>query len=66
MKNTKLAALTTRNRNYTFFFGKEEKVNDNLRIAQNVTRQASKIEVKNPELITSSPVQIPNPQHQLV
>ncbi|MDW2910255.1 hypothetical protein R7W80_03610, partial [Mesomycoplasma ovipneumoniae] len=30
------------------------------------TREASKIEVKNPELITSSPVLIPNPQHQLV
>ncbi|WNM17605.1 hypothetical protein RNM28_01545 [Mesomycoplasma ovipneumoniae] len=28
--------------------------------------EASKIEVKNPELITSSPVLIPNPQHQLV
>ncbi|WP_341517615.1 P97 family adhesin [Mesomycoplasma ovipneumoniae] len=64
LKNTKLAALTTRN--YTFFFGNEKKVNDNLRIAQNATREASKIEVKNPELITSSPVQIPNPQHQLV
>ncbi len=64
LKNTKLAALTTRN--YTFFFGDEKKVNDNLGIAQNATRKASKIEVKNPELITSSPVQIPNPQHQLV
>ncbi|MDW2924373.1 hypothetical protein R7X73_02565, partial [Mesomycoplasma ovipneumoniae] len=64
LKNTGLAKLSSGN--YTFFLGGEKKVNDNLGIAQRATAEASKIEVKNPELITSSPVLIPNPQHQLV
>ncbi|MDW2835977.1 hypothetical protein R7U59_03865, partial [Mesomycoplasma ovipneumoniae] len=41
-------------------------INKKKTAAQKATSEASKIEVKNPELITSSPVQIPNPQHQLV
>ncbi|MHA0322981.1 hypothetical protein [Mesomycoplasma ovipneumoniae] len=64
LKNSKLAALTTGN--YTFFLGDEKKVNNNLGIAQRATAEASKIEVKNPDLISSQPLLIPNPQHQLV
>ncbi|MDW2927350.1 hypothetical protein R7X47_03465 [Mesomycoplasma ovipneumoniae] len=53
---------------HTFFLAKEKdpSINRKLETAQRVTREASGIEVKNPELITSSPVLIPNPQHQLV
>ncbi|WP_337904864.1 P97 family adhesin, partial [Mesomycoplasma ovipneumoniae] len=64
VKNTKLAALTTR---YTYFIASQEKdINTKKSDAQRVTREASMIKVENPSLITSSPVQIPNPQHQLV
>ncbi|WP_341401322.1 hypothetical protein, partial [Mesomycoplasma ovipneumoniae] len=65
VKNSKLANLS---KGRTFFFAAKgnNSINTKLKTAQKVTREASKIEVKNPELITSSPVQIPNPQHQLV
>ncbi|MDO6830112.1 hypothetical protein Q4495_03795, partial [Mesomycoplasma ovipneumoniae] len=64
LKNSKLAALTTR---YTYFIASQEKdINTKKSDAQRVTREASRIEVKNPELITSQPISIPNPQHQLV
>ncbi|UVO16027.1 P97 family adhesin [Mesomycoplasma ovipneumoniae] len=64
LKNSKLAALTTR---YTYFIASQEKdINTKKSDAQKVTREASKIEVKNPELINSTPISIPNPQHQLV
>ncbi|MDW2909110.1 hypothetical protein [Mesomycoplasma ovipneumoniae] len=65
LKNTGLAGLPKR---HTFFLAKEKdpSINRKLETAQRVTREASGIEVKNPELITSSPVLIPNPQHQLV
>ncbi|WP_458613251.1 hypothetical protein [Mesomycoplasma ovipneumoniae] len=65
VKNTGLAGLSKR---HTFFLAKEKdpSINRKLETAQKATKEASKIEVKNPELITSSPVQIPNPQHQLV
>ncbi|MDW2923882.1 hypothetical protein R7Z81_03770, partial [Mesomycoplasma ovipneumoniae] len=65
LKNDKLAKLP---KAHTFFLAAKNNnsINTKLQTAQRVTREASKIEVKNPELITSSPVQIPNPQHQLV
>ncbi|WHF53732.1 P97 family adhesin [Mesomycoplasma ovipneumoniae] len=65
LKNSKLAVLPKR---YTFFLAAKgnNSINTKLTDAQKVTREASKIEVKNPELITSSPLSIPNPQHQLV
>ncbi|MDW2913858.1 hypothetical protein R7X13_03525, partial [Mesomycoplasma ovipneumoniae] len=65
LKNTRLAGLPKR---HTFFLAKERdpSINRKLETAQRVTREASGIEVNNPELITSSPVLIPNPQHQLV
>ncbi|MHA0322977.1 P97 family adhesin [Mesomycoplasma ovipneumoniae] len=65
VKNTGLAGLSKR---HTFFLAKEKdpSINRKLETPQKATKEASKIEVKNPELITSSPVQIPNPQHQLV
>ncbi|MHA0298163.1 hypothetical protein [Mesomycoplasma ovipneumoniae] len=65
LKNSKLAVLPKR---YTFFLAAQGNniINTKLTDAQKVTREASKIEVKNPELITSSPLSIPNPQHQLV
>ncbi|MDO6856833.1 hypothetical protein Q4502_03870, partial [Mesomycoplasma ovipneumoniae] len=41
-------------------------VNKNLEIAQRATREASTINVSNVDLISSQPLAIPNPQHQLV
>ncbi|WNM16782.1 P97 family adhesin [Mesomycoplasma ovipneumoniae] len=65
LKNSKLAKLP---KAHTFFLAAKNNnsINTKLQTAQRVTREASKIEVNNPKLITSSPVQIPNPQHQLV
>ncbi|WP_337905243.1 P97 family adhesin, partial [Mesomycoplasma ovipneumoniae] len=63
LKNTGLAGLT---RNYTFFYGKESDVNKNLRNAQTVTKAASMVKIEDQKLIESTPVLIPNPQHQLV
>ncbi|MDW2923119.1 hypothetical protein R7X40_03435, partial [Mesomycoplasma ovipneumoniae] len=64
LKNDKLAKLSGP---YVYFNGKDEsEINRKKNDAATKTREASKIEVKNPELITSSPVLIPNPQHQLV
>ncbi|WP_341495076.1 P97 family adhesin [Mesomycoplasma ovipneumoniae] len=65
LKNTGLANLPKR---HTFFLAKtgDESINRKLETAQRVTKEASKIEVKNPELNESPPVLIPNPQHQLV
>ncbi|MHA0315896.1 P97 family adhesin, partial [Mesomycoplasma ovipneumoniae] len=64
-KNDGLAGLHKR---HTFFLAKKKdpSINKKLETAQKVTRKASKIEVKNPGLITSTPISIPNPQHQLV
>ncbi|WP_341420600.1 P97 family adhesin [Mesomycoplasma ovipneumoniae] len=72
VKNTGLANLREEGRTYFQAANPSRNqqnsvtINNKKREAQNATREASKIEVKNPELITSSPVQIPNPQHQLV
>ncbi|WP_341517414.1 P97 family adhesin [Mesomycoplasma ovipneumoniae] len=66
VKNTRLAKLSGP---YVYFNASGSgatAINQKKDAASKATRQASKIEVKNPELITSSPVQIPNPQHQLV
>ncbi|MHA0314504.1 P97 family adhesin, partial [Mesomycoplasma ovipneumoniae] len=65
LKNDGLAGLHKR---HTFFLAKKKdpSINKKLETAQKVTRKASKIEVKNPGLITSTPISIPNPQHQLV
>ncbi|WP_337892730.1 hypothetical protein, partial [Mesomycoplasma ovipneumoniae] len=52
--------------NYTFFLGQETAVNKNLSNAQIVTSAASKINVPNVDRISSQPISIPNPQHQLV
>ncbi len=66
VKNTGLAKLSG---SYVYFNASGSNataINQKKDAASKATRQASKIEVKNLELITSSPVQIPNPQHQLV
>ncbi|MDW2907394.1 hypothetical protein R7W53_03745, partial [Mesomycoplasma ovipneumoniae] len=64
LKNDGLAKLSGP---YVYFNEKNEsEINKKKQAAQKATREASKIEVKNPELIISSPVLIPNPQHQLV
>ncbi|MDO6826261.1 hypothetical protein Q4516_03025, partial [Mesomycoplasma ovipneumoniae] len=64
LKNTALASLSGP---YVYFNGKDEsEINRKKNDAATKTREASKIEVKNPELITSQPISIPNPQHQLV
>ncbi|WNM17586.1 hypothetical protein RNM28_01435 [Mesomycoplasma ovipneumoniae] len=64
LKNDGLANSLDR---YVYFNGKDEsEINRKKNSAATKTKEASKIEVKNPELITSSPVLIPNPQHQLV
>ncbi|MHA0315893.1 P97 family adhesin, partial [Mesomycoplasma ovipneumoniae] len=64
-KNDGLAGLHKR---HTFFLAKEKdpSINKKLETAQKVTKEASVIKVEDPKLIESSPVQIPNPQHQLV
>ncbi|VEU71271.1 Uncharacterised protein [Mesomycoplasma ovipneumoniae] len=65
LKNSKLVNLSSGN--YTFFVsGQAQEVNKNLEIAQRATREASKIDVKDPQLISSPPLPTPNPQHQLV
>ncbi|MDW2924377.1 P97 family adhesin [Mesomycoplasma ovipneumoniae] len=72
VKNSKLANLRPEGHTYFLAPNPSKKQNNSGEInkkktaAQKATSEASKIEVKNPELITSSPVQIPNPQHQLV
>ncbi|MCN0158416.1 hypothetical protein M2A18_03945, partial [Mesomycoplasma ovipneumoniae] len=64
VKNTGLANLPKR---YTYFNSDNVKtINTKKSDAQRVTREASVIKVEDPKLIESSPVQIPNPQHQLV
>ncbi|WP_341490515.1 P97 family adhesin [Mesomycoplasma ovipneumoniae] len=65
LKNTGLAGLHKR---HTFFLAKEKdpSINRKLETAQKATKEASVIKVEDPKLIESSPVQIPNPQHQLV
>ncbi|MDO6830128.1 hypothetical protein Q4495_03885, partial [Mesomycoplasma ovipneumoniae] len=64
LKNTNLQNLSSGN--YTFFYGQANNVNKNLEIAQRATREASTINVSNVDLISSQPLAIPNPQHQLV
>ncbi|WP_341492965.1 hypothetical protein [Mesomycoplasma ovipneumoniae] len=72
LKNTKLANLRPEGHTYFLAPNPTKKQNNSVEInrkkeaAQKATRQASMIKVENPSLITSSPVQIPNPQHQLV
>ncbi|WP_341420599.1 hypothetical protein [Mesomycoplasma ovipneumoniae] len=63
LKNSKLAALPRR---YTFFFGKDNDVDKKLKDAQDVTPKASIVDVPEQQLITSQPLSISNPQHQLV
>ncbi|MDW2915281.1 hypothetical protein R7Z45_03545, partial [Mesomycoplasma ovipneumoniae] len=65
LKNTALANLPKR---HTFFLAAKgnNSINTKLTTAQRVTKEASKINVQDPQLISSSPVLIPNPQHQLV
>ncbi|MDW2918886.1 hypothetical protein R7Y03_03715, partial [Mesomycoplasma ovipneumoniae] len=64
LKNDGLAKLSGP---YVYFNGKDiSEINRKKDDAATKTREASKIKVKNPDLITSSPVLIPNPQHQLV
>ncbi|WDV48936.1 hypothetical protein PWA39_01460 [Mesomycoplasma ovipneumoniae ATCC 29419] len=65
VKNSKLAALS---KGHTFFLAAKgnDSINRKLETAQKVTKEASIIEVKDPKLIESSPLSIPNPQHQLV
>ncbi len=72
VKNTGLAGL--RDEGNTYFqaanITRDQKnsgsINKKKEAAQKATREASMIKVENPSLITSPPVQIPNPQHQLV
>ncbi|MDW2933760.1 hypothetical protein R7X53_03705, partial [Mesomycoplasma ovipneumoniae] len=72
MKNTGLANL--RDEGNTYFQAanttRDQKnsgsINKKKEAAQKATREASMIKVENPSLITSSPLSIPNPQHQLV
>ncbi len=74
LKNTGLANLREQGRTYFQAANPSGHQNNNGSViinnkkkeAQNATTKASKIEVNKPNLITSSPVQIPNPQHQLV
>ncbi|WP_341494736.1 P97 family adhesin [Mesomycoplasma ovipneumoniae] len=63
VNNTKLAALPKR---YTFFFGRNSDVDKKLKDAQDVTPKASIVDVPEQQRITSQPLSIPNPQHQLV
>ncbi|WP_341490183.1 P97 family adhesin [Mesomycoplasma ovipneumoniae] len=65
LKNTGLAGLHKR---HTFFLAAKgnNSINTKLVTAQKATKEASVIKVEDPKLIESSPVQIPNPQHQLV
>ncbi|MDW2910620.1 P97 family adhesin [Mesomycoplasma ovipneumoniae] len=65
LKNTALANLP---KGHTFFLAAKgnNSINTKLTTAQRVTKEASKINVQDPQLISSSPVLIPNPQHQLV
>ncbi|WP_337904128.1 P97 family adhesin [Mesomycoplasma ovipneumoniae] len=72
LKNTGLANLRDVGNTYFIVGNKAKNQSDSASInrkkeaAQKATRQASMIKVENPNLITSPPVQIPNPQHQLV
>ncbi|WNM15318.1 P97 family adhesin [Mesomycoplasma ovipneumoniae] len=63
LKNTALALLT---KGYTFFAGKEKDVNRKLGNAQTVTSKASIVNVPGQKWISSPPLQIPNPAHELV
>ncbi|MHA0283414.1 P97 family adhesin, partial [Mesomycoplasma ovipneumoniae] len=65
LKNTALAGLS---KGHTFFLAAQgnNSINTKLTTAQKVTREASKINVPNVDLISSQPISIPNPQHQLV
>ncbi|MHA0290428.1 P97 family adhesin [Mesomycoplasma ovipneumoniae] len=72
LKNTGLAGL--RAEGYTYFQAPNKKkdqkdsgsINKKKKAAQEATREASKINVPNVALISSQPISIPNPQHQLV
>ncbi|MDW2835791.1 hypothetical protein R7U59_02845 [Mesomycoplasma ovipneumoniae] len=65
LKNTGLTHLLRR---HTFFFAKkgDNSVNTKLTDAQKATREASIVNVPNQKWIYSSPLQIPNPAHELV
>ncbi|WP_337902948.1 P97 family adhesin [Mesomycoplasma ovipneumoniae] len=64
VKNDGLAKLSGP---YVYFnASKTSDINSKKVAAQKATREASTIKVEDPNLITSSPVLIPNPQHQLV
>ncbi|MHA0348344.1 P97 family adhesin, partial [Mesomycoplasma ovipneumoniae] len=72
LKNTGLANL--RDEENTYFQAanttRDQKnsgsINKKKEAAQKATREASKINVPNVDLISSQPISIPNPQHQLV
>ncbi|MHA0347666.1 P97 family adhesin, partial [Mesomycoplasma ovipneumoniae] len=72
LKNTGLANL--RDEGNTYFQAanttRDQKnsgsINKKKEAAQKATREASKINVPNVDLISSQPISIPNPQHQLV
>ncbi|WP_341492427.1 hypothetical protein [Mesomycoplasma ovipneumoniae] len=72
LKNTALANLRDEGNTYFQAANTSRDQNNSVTInrkkeaAQKATREASMIKVENPSLITSQPVQIPNPQHQLV
>ncbi|WP_044285920.1 P97 family adhesin [Mesomycoplasma ovipneumoniae] len=67
VKNTGLAGLHKR---FTYFNANgttdANKINKKKREAQEVVRTASMVKVEDPKLIESTPILIPNPQHQLV
>ncbi|WP_341491028.1 P97 family adhesin [Mesomycoplasma ovipneumoniae] len=60
-------ALARLSKNFTFSIDKDEKgINDKLKNNQTATRSASTINVPDQKWITSPPLQIPNPAHELV
>ncbi|WP_010321131.1 P97 family adhesin [Mesomycoplasma ovipneumoniae] len=67
LKNTALAGLHTR---FTFFIANAKKgareINKKKSDAQKVVREASKVNVPGQKWISSPPLQIPNPAHELV
>ncbi|WP_341516014.1 P97 family adhesin [Mesomycoplasma ovipneumoniae] len=70
LKNTALAGLPTR---FTFFIANAKKPNTGVKEinkkksdAQKVVREASKVNVPDQKWISSPPLQIPNPAHELV
>ncbi|MDW2908724.1 hypothetical protein R7V75_03220, partial [Mesomycoplasma ovipneumoniae] len=67
LKNTGLAGLHTR---FTFFIANGKKdakeINKKKSDAQKVVREASRVNVPDQKRISSPPLQIPNPAHELV